>query len=240
MLIGIDPGHGGTDPGAVNDQLNLQEKNLTLGIATRFQQLLEFNSVSTIMTRKKDEYVRLQRRAEILNNAKVNYVISIHVNSSTSPEPNYLSSHVVAKGGQAEQLAEKIQEHIIQSTGWVDGGVRVNNFFMVRETVAPAVLVELGFISNLDIAKQLAEDDTQRTLAEALAKGAMDHIGQEFNKPDNSFIDIKGHWAQSEIMWAIENGLMKGVSDSNFSPNEPLTRAQLAVVLKRFYEMVIE
>ncbi len=239
MLIGIDPGHGGTDVGAVNDQLNVQEKNLTLGIATRFQQLLEFNNVSTIMTRKKDEYVSLQRRAEILNNAQVNYVISVHVNSSTSTEPNYLSSHIVAKGGQAEQLAEKIQEHLVKSIGWEDGGVRVNNFFMVRETDAPAVLAELGFISKLDIAKQLAEDDTQRALAEALAQGVMDQIEQKFNKPDNSFTDIEGHWAQTEIMWAIENGLMNGVSDNSFAPDESLTRAQLAVVLKRFYQMLI-
>lgn len=240
MLIGIDAGHGGKDPGAMNKEVELQEKNLTLDIAFRLQELLKYNEVDTFMTRTEDIFISLNNRAEMLNKAQVDYVISIHINSSDSGEPNYLSSHIIAKGGQAEQLAKKLQQQLVALMNWPDGGVRVSNFAMVRETKAPAVLTELGFISNAAAAEQLQKEETRRKLALALAKGVLSQAGKEFQQTNDGFTDIEGHWAKEEILWANQQGLITGVSADSFGPDQPITRAQLAVILKRFHDKLID
>ena len=123
MLIGIDPGHGGKDPGATNNVLNLQEKQVTLAISLWLKDFLQYNNLETLLTREEDVYLTLQERATMLNKAAVDYIISVHINSSTSSEPNYLSSHIIAKGGQAEQLAGKLQNALVKEMAWPDGGV---------------------------------------------------------------------------------------------------------------------
>lgn len=236
MLIGIDPGHGGKDPGAVNKTLGLQEKTVTLQIAKKLDSLLKYNNVDTVMTRTADKFVSLKDRVKLLNDARVNYVLSIHINSFTTGKPHYISTYIVARGGKAEQLAKKIQQKLVAAVNWPDGGVRVSNFYMVRETRAPAVLVELGFISHLETAKQLQQTAIQRRLAVALARGIAAQLGIPFTQPETTFTDIQGHWAEEEINWAVEQELFKGVAEDRFAPDEPVTRAQLALVLKRFYD----
>ncbi len=101
--IVIDPGHGGKDPGAQSNGVN--EKDINLKVAEKLGEFLKKNikGVKVIYTRSNDEYVSLQQRAEIANNAKANLFVSIHVNSADVTNPRRASltgssTHVYGKG----------------------------------------------------------------------------------------------------------------------------------------------
>jgi len=113
----------------------------------------------------------------------------VHCNSSTRQEASYISTFIQAQGGQAEQLAKRVQAELVQTTGWEDGGVRVKNLHMTRETRMPAILCECGFISNPEQEKQLRQPEMQKKLARAIADGILDYLGKE--KGGNAVSDVK-------------------------------------------------
>lgn len=175
MRIGIDPGHGGSDPGAVGPS-GLQEADVNLDVGLRVAQILEMNGLEAITTRTGDMYINLFERTKILNHAKCDYVISIHCNSSTFPEPDYVSTFIQGRGGEAEKLAKGIQRHLVEATGWPNGGVKVSNLHMTRETDSPAILVEMGFISNPRQESELKQEGMRKTLALSIALGILDYL----------------------------------------------------------------
>ncbi|HCF49278.1 MAG TPA: N-acetylmuramoyl-L-alanine amidase, partial [Syntrophomonas sp.] len=115
MKIGIDPGHGGEDPGAVGPG-GTYEKDVNLAIAQRVQFLLSRMGIETLMTRSDDSSKSLMTRSNSLNGARVDFAISIHCNSSANPGPNYISTYIQAAGGEAELLAMRVQARMAQST----------------------------------------------------------------------------------------------------------------------------
>lgn len=175
MIIGIDPGHGGSDPGAIGPG-GLQEKTVNLLIASHLAQLLNDRGIQVITTRKDDRTVTLAERSSRLNAAGVDYVIAIHCNASSSQAPDYISTYIQARGGQAEKLAQAVQAELVAATGWVNGGVRTANLHMTRETKAPAILVECGFISNPDQERDLVSPVMQRDIARAIYTGLLKHL----------------------------------------------------------------
>ncbi len=188
MRIGIDPGHGGRDPGAIGPT-RLYEKDVTLGISLELGRLLKKAGLEPVLTRTDDRTVELITRSALLNNTKCDLAISVHINSATRQEANYISTFIQAQGGQAEQLAKRVQAELVQTTGWEDGGVRVKNLHMTRETVMPAILCECGFISNPEQERQLRDVTMQKKIAQAIADGILDYLGKE--KGGNAVSDVK-------------------------------------------------
>lgn len=186
--IGLDAGHGGADPGAVG--LSEHEKNITLAIALELKKAIESSGNTVIMSREKDKTVSLDQRVDILNKANCDFVVSIHINSVASPVPGYISTFIQGLGGQAEKIARCVQPRLVQASGWPDGGIRVANFQITRETKMPAILVELGFISNPEQEKQLVQPEFQKKLAFAIASGLLDYTGEPLKK--SCTIRIKG------------------------------------------------
>lgn len=176
QLIGIDPGHGGADPGATGPT-GLMEKAVNLAIAQKLVWYLQRAGLSTFQTRESDQSMELITRTALLNNMKCDYAISVHCNASDSPSPDYIATFIQGTGGEAEKLAEAVQIRLVASTGWPDGGVRVQNLHMNRETNMPSILVECGFISNLEEEEQLALESTQDKIAAAIAQGFCDYLG---------------------------------------------------------------
>ena len=184
MLIGIDPGHGGTDPGAVSpvrtqigDQLYTKEAVITLDIAKRVQGILLACGHQVLMTRTDDRFVSLFNRSNMFNQAKCDIAVSIHLNSSVNSTAKYIASFIQQTGGQAKQLAGLIQKNLVKASGWPDGGVRVKNLHMTRETKMPAVLLELGFVSNPHEERQINQAEVQSKLAAATAEGILSYFG---------------------------------------------------------------
>lgn len=192
MKIGIDPGHGGRDPGAIGPT-RLYEKDVTLGISLELGRLLKAAGLEPVFTRTDDRTVELVTRSALLNNQKCGLAISVHINSATRQEANYFAVFVQRLGGEAEKLAHRVIEKVTAATGWSwgadDDGIREKNLHMVRETKMPAILIECGFISNPEQEKQLRQPEFQAKLAQAIADGVLAYLGKE--KGGSAVSDVK-------------------------------------------------
>ncbi|MGI9952568.1 N-acetylmuramoyl-L-alanine amidase [Moorellaceae bacterium AZ2] len=234
--IGLDPGHGGADPGGVGVN-GLLEKEVTLAVGLLLGDLLQRTGTEVVFSRKEDLNVSLAERAALFNRAGVDLVVSLHVNSSENPQAAYVSAYILGFGGRAEKAAEIIQDELVRALKWPDGGVRQADFYILRETEAPAVLVEMGFLSNPQEAEALKKQEVRQALARALARGIALYLGLDPGvfSPGG---DIAGHWAEDAIRRCLELGIMHGYPDGTFRPDNFATRAELAASLVNLLDKV--
>jgi N-acetylmuramoyl-L-alanine amidase len=175
MLIFIDPGHGGRDPGAVGPA-KTQEKNNTLSEAQYLAAFLAGYQCDVRLTRTSDaglvsgEGADLSARAGMANNAGAAFFISVHNDANTSPQPHGATTYIFGVGGQAERIAHYVQPELA-AFGFQDRGIKVANFAVLRETKMPAILCETGFISNSEEERNLADAGFRQRIGEALGRG---------------------------------------------------------------------
>lgn len=177
IIITIDPGHGGYDSGAVGPN-GTYEKNVTLAVSLKVGKILQQNGIGVVYTRTSDsvswpaDVVQdLQARCDISDNAGANYFVSIHTNSADASEARGTETYYYDGSSAGQKLAQAIQTELINSTGFVDRGIKTANFYVLKNTAAPSVLVELGFISNPTEEALLASDSFQNKLAQSIANG---------------------------------------------------------------------
>ena len=184
MRICIDAGHGGEDPGAVG-QNGTKEKDVNLQITLYLQEALERNGVTVVMTRKKDVAKRLtiDDRCIIANSADVDYLVSIHANADSDRDDKTghgTETWAYSKTSKGYPLAQAIQKELVAANSLDDRGVRIKQLDILKKTKAPAVLVETAFLNNSAEEKLLTDAAFQRLTAEAIAKGIIQHIGQNW------------------------------------------------------------
>ncbi|MEA3423059.1 MAG: N-acetylmuramoyl-L-alanine amidase [Bacillota bacterium] len=150
MLIVIDPGHGGKDPGAIGKISGIYEKTLALKSGLMLKKELEKEGFKVYMTRSTDEYISLYERANMANELNADLFVSVHINAHTNSNANgveVLYSPFTTK--HSDVLAKTIQKYLVGDLGAVNRGtVPRPNLIVIRETKMPAALVELGFLSN--------------------------------------------------------------------------------------------
>ncbi|GEN30198.1 N-acetylmuramoyl-L-alanine amidase [Cerasibacillus quisquiliarum] len=178
MKLFIDPGHGGTDPGA---QANgLQEKNLTLNIALKLRNILnqEYTGHSIMMSRTTDKTVSLRERTNMANNWGAHYLVSIHINAGggTGFESFTYNGSYSGKS-ETNRLRSIIHDEIIRQTSFNNRGKKEANFHMLRESRMPSVLTENGFIDTVADANLLKQDAFLNKIARGHAVG----IAKAFN-----------------------------------------------------------
>lgn len=184
-----DPGHGGADPGGVGPT-GLKEKDVALAVALQVRDLLQ-PICSVAMTRTTDirlgntEKADLKARVAIAEKEKVDYFLSIHCNSFDNPAAHGIETWAYAPGGQGEKLALKIQTELVKATNLTDRGVKFSGsgIYVLKYTTAPAVLVEMGFISNSAEEKLLRDSVFQTKMARAIAQGVAMHLGLKLPEP---------------------------------------------------------
>ena len=201
--IGIDPGHGGVDPGAAGRYL--KEKDVNLAIALKLRDILARSGFQSVLSRDKDQELvprnpqnsnswsaqELRARADKFNRAGVDLALSIHINSHTNSMANYLASFVLKTGFQAEKAARLLQKELLAATGFPDGGIRSANFQILRETKMPAVLVEIGFISHPPTEEWLSLEENLQKAAQALGKGIVAYFDQPLSREIFIILDGK-------------------------------------------------
>lgn len=246
MRIVIDPGHGGSDPGAVGPN-GLKEAHVNLAVALKVAEKLRKAGVEVKLTRTSDVFVDLQPRCDIANSWMADYFVSIHCNAASTPQAHGTETYCYKFGGKGEVLAKAIQAQLIAVTGRANRGVKEANFYVLRKTNMPAVLTELAFISNREEERLLASTTYQEKCAMAIAKGIGKVIGkvigvkiiQEVLSMGSVFRDVPdNHWAIEDIKWVKEKGLMRGDGQGNFGLEKPLTREEAAAVLHRFAKLL--
>ena len=169
--IVIDAGHGGKDPGAVNNSKH--EAIAALAIAKKVGTLLKEKGYTVKYTRSTDKYLSLSERCKISNQFDADAFISIHLNAAANKEASGIETWRYANVGDTTRtLAKEVQTELIAATGARDRGVKTSTtFYVLKHTKAPAVLVEAGFISNNEEAKLLFATKYQSKIANAIVKG---------------------------------------------------------------------
>lgn len=168
----IDPGHGGTDSGAVGVR-NILEKNIVLEVAKKVASKLRNCSIEVKMSRTDDTFKTLNYRSSDANNWKADCFVSIHCNSANKS----------AKGLETycykfkyRKLADDLQNEMVNAKLYtVNRGVKEGNYHVIRETNMSAALIELGFIDNSEDINLLL--NKQDEFATAIAKGICKFLG---------------------------------------------------------------
>ncbi|CDN15914.1 N-acetylmuramoyl-L-alanine amidase [Richelia intracellularis] len=174
LLVMIDPGHGGRDPGAVGIG-GLQEKQVIMPISLRVADILRQNGVQVVMTRKSDYFVTLPGRVKMAEQANADYFVSIHANSAGMNRPE-VSGFETFYFNTGKGLAQAVHRRVIRTIKMRDRRVRRARFYVLRKTSMPSILVETGFLTGREDAKNLRSEWFQNKMAEAIAKGILDYI----------------------------------------------------------------
>ncbi len=190
LVIVIDPGHGGRDPGKVGIN-NILEKDINLSISLKLKKLLELNDIQVVMTRTEEvglydegnsnkKRADMNARVEIIKNANADLAISIHQNSF--PQENVKGAQVFyhVQSQEGKRLAEILQDQIVKTIA--DGNHRKaksnDNYFMLKYTQCPLVIVECGYLTNYREANLLKDEDYQERMAYAIHLGIMRYINE--------------------------------------------------------------
>ncbi|MEO0455200.1 MAG: DUF3747 domain-containing protein [Cyanobacteria bacterium P01_A01_bin.114] len=176
VVVMIDPGHGGRDPGAVGIG-GIQEKELNLWISQRVQQRLADQGIQARMTRSDDRELDLQPRVDIAERANATLFVSIHANaiSLSRPDVNGLETYYYSSG---IGLARAIHNRVLRSTDLADRGVRRARFYVLRNTSMPAVLVETGFVTGREDVARFRNLSERQQIADSIADGVIDYLRQ--------------------------------------------------------------
>ena len=191
--VQLDAGHGGEDSGCISPHGGLYEKDLVLDIALRAGEFLAARGIEVVYTRTNDTFVSLAGRSGIAAKHKADAFVAVHANFAenqtargietfTLPFANMPSTgsessvSPIARIGNANDLANTILGHEIQRRmpgrlGEADRGLRHARFQVLRDTPCPAVLVEIGFLSNPTDSRNLSSNWYRDKIALAIADG---------------------------------------------------------------------
>ena len=178
--IVIDPGHGGSDSGAVGPD-GIMEKTVTLAIAKTVDNILSANGAKVVMTRTNDRDVyapnataveELQARVDIGENIRnTDVFMSIHANSFINNAAHGTETFYYGGSDRGKILASFVQDELIKATNLADRGISTANFYVIKHSSMPAILVETAFISNYKEEHLLNDDAFQMIMAQAICRG---------------------------------------------------------------------
>ena len=189
--IFLDPGHGGSDSGAVSG--GVREKDLTLSVYNKVSSKLASLGYTVLTSRNVDKDVDLVERAKQANNANADMLLSIHFNAGGRgvargietyyyqsqadrvPKINKENHNNAERLERGRKLANKVQQNLLYQTGANDRGVKRASFTVLRETSIPSILVELGFIDNPEERNKIKTNEYQERLANGIVDGIVEY-----------------------------------------------------------------
>lgn len=188
-VICIDPGHGGSDKGAMNRALGVCEADVTLDICLRLNDILKREGWNVVMTRSDDRDVswagssdtqELGARVKVAEDYGADLFVSVHCNSSAGSGANGTSIHYYKSSDYL--LAQELHPNVVQATGRNSRGMQKNRFYVLSHTRMPAVLIETAFISNMAEGKLLNTPEYRQQIAEGIAVGLRQYASRYMNK----------------------------------------------------------
>lgn len=182
--IYIDQGHNPENPNAGAEGNGLQEQNLTYRIGIELAELLRQNPDFEVRLSRPtastslgtSNTTSLQARVNDANSWGADYFISLHANSSSNPEATGVEAFAYSRNGRAFALGEDVVENISEATGLRNRGMKVRpGLYVLRRTAMPAILVELGFISNPSDAALM--NNSPELFARGIYNGILEYLG---------------------------------------------------------------
>lgn len=192
----IDPGHGGEDPGAVGDNIQLKEKDINLIIGKRLKELLMEDGFNVIMTREEDGLLYKEgtkgytnkRRQDLLNRKKImdeseaDIVVSIHMNKFPQSQYHGAQTFFPKNSEESKRLAQCIQRFLrdmVDPENKREALVKDTEILILKNIKKPTVIVECGFLSNAEEEQKLSTQEYQEKLAAAIKEGIKKYYGEE-------------------------------------------------------------
>ena len=200
MRIMLDAGHGGTDSGAIG--VSIIEKDYTLKVVKKLKEKLNNYVCDVFLTRDTDTHISLMNRCNLSNVNNCDVFISIHCNSFTDKNANGFESFSI--NGEST-LQKNIHKSIMNRVSIKDRGIKKENFYVLRNTYAKAILLELGFVSNINDSKILEKD------IDKFVDGIIDGLILTYN------LKLKEN---KEIMYTIQVGCFKNKNNAQVLANE--------------------
>ncbi|WP_261378417.1 N-acetylmuramoyl-L-alanine amidase family protein [Paenibacillus agilis] len=173
--IVIDPGHGGKDPGSIG-QLGTIERDMTLQMSKEIEQeLMERTGATVLLTREQDEAVDLQQRVDVATEAGADLFLSIHFDAFTTNDVEGMTTY--HKNSKDQPIAQAVHDRLMEKDfDTRDRGVRVGDFYVLRENTVPALLLELGYISNEKDETRMRSLQFHKEASEAIVNGVIDYF----------------------------------------------------------------
>ncbi|MET3575398.1 N-acetylmuramoyl-L-alanine amidase [Bhargavaea ullalensis] len=176
----VDAGHGGSDPGTSKN--NVTEKAITLKVSKKVEQKLKAAGATVYMTRTGDTYPSLKDRVNYANQKLAETFVSIHVNSAgaTSAKGSevFFNTSKNMNASESSFLAYDVQQRLVKDVGMLNRGSKDSEFYVVKNNNMPAILVELGFITNPQDFAKLTSDAYLEKYAQAIYNGIVDYYNR--------------------------------------------------------------
>lgn len=174
--IVIDAGHGGSDPGATGAS-GAYEKEFNLSLAKRVSQLLDQDPMFEVrLTREEDQFIELEDRAAFANDWKADVLVSIHGN--TYEDKKVSGTETLYTNDDSILLAQLLQEQVVSALGTRDRGVKQDQLVVLSLAQMPAVIVEVGYLTNKKEEKSIVSRDGQDLAANAIFEGIKKYVSQ--------------------------------------------------------------
>ncbi len=206
----LDPGHGGHDRGAENAALGLCEKDLNLDMARRLGARLTADGYTVSLTRADDVFIPLERRAALAAELGADLFVSLHGNALSDTRVRGVETYALTPEGQPSTgrttlepmdlqpwpgnrhdpwnalLGYHVQRSLVHGLGVPDRGLKRARFIVLRDLTVPGILVEIGYLSHPEEARELTDPDRREHIAGAIADGiaAWDRALQRLNAGD--------------------------------------------------------
>jgi len=202
MIIAIDPGHGGGDPGAIGPS-GLTEKEVNLDISLQLKGVLEANGYAVVMTRADDSNPSLEARVATANGSGAILFVSIHNNGFSNPSANGSETwYTPSQSANSKTLAKSVLAGVVDAIGLRRRGVKEGNLYVTKNTIMPSTLVESAFITNPDEENLLRDAGFRGRIAAGIFNGIISFLGnadlsaitnapvQSQSQPDIAFNNI--------------------------------------------------
>jgi N-acetylmuramoyl-L-alanine amidase len=180
-IVVLDAGHGGEDKGA--NLGSLYEKDITLKIVNYAADELMLNGFKVVKTRDEDEFLGLKEISDIANDASGDVFVSVHINSNKLTQYKGVTTYYYDQNGfqkdERIKLANTMQRELVKSDNWEDRGIARDNLAVLRNSQMPSVLLECGFISNIQDRDKLLKDQVLRNFASNISKGIANYFSVE-------------------------------------------------------------
>ena len=230
LKVFLDAGHGGSDPGAIGN--NLKEKDVNLSVTLKVGEILKRHNVEVVYSRTTDVFLELNERAKRANDSNADVFVSVHCNSFTDMIAQGLETFSSTNSQKGTALAKCIQDSLIADKLYTKNrGIKTANFAVLRLTNMVAALVELAFISNKDDSEILR--NKQDELALSVAKGILNFLGIKYM---DKVAENKLHWGEEYY----NNLAKKGVVLSEKRFDDKITRAEAMALVDKAMDVILK
>lgn len=176
-LVVVDPGHGGKDPGTVGGTGD-KEKDIVLAVGCRLAECLTGQGLKTAMTRPTDHFVALDARPALANRRGAALLVSIHANSNRDHRVHGFTVYIAPHGSQRTRAIAHAIEQSLAAEGFPSLGIQTRPFRVLVNSRVPAILIELGFLSNAEENVQLCDVPVRGRYAQAISRGIIQGLSR--------------------------------------------------------------